>query len=459
MNTNNIFAAFDTKDSYAILFIMLIAFLMGFLVAWLLRTAALRRRRKEAEEAAARQAQAEAQLTATQAELQERNRQLQEESREKVDLMDAAQRHEAEKTHLYQEINRLKAELERLQTAGRTYTTTIDELNEQIATLSIRQAAPQEAAAVPQAEEPPVTQPLIVPWPEDRLALLEQRIEVLALENQQLKDGLGALQEAKPTDDDHTMLVRLEERLSQLAAENELLQQKLANLPADLPSSTAALTMAAIPLSIAEPEAEFAPNRAVNDAPPPAEIIENTERDDLTRIEGIGPFLESQLNQIGVFTYADIADWDAARVAAVTEAIGYFPGRIDKDNWVGQAQQLIQKTSEEPADAADAPLPTEADVESAPLPAAPPAEDDLTLIEGIGPKIAELLNDAGIRSWNELAHTDPGLLRELLNNAGDAFRMHTPYTWPLQARLAAAGRWDELNEYQKELRGGRDENP
>jgi hypothetical protein len=46
-------------------------------------------------------------------------------------------------------------------------------------------------------------------------------------------------------------------------------------------------------------------------------------------------------------------------------------------------------------------------------------------------------------------------LKEILEEAGGGFRMHNPYTWPLQARLAAAGRWDEFNQYQEELKGGR----
>lgn len=464
MNIENLFAGFDTKDSYAVLFIMLIAFLLGFLVAWLLRAAALRQQRQATEEAVARQAQAEAQLSAAQSLLQERNQELQTASRERVDLLDQVQRYEAEKASYYTELSQLKGEIERLKGSARTYTATIDELNEQIASMSV---APQVAVpAVPIAEvhstDVPPAVLAVAELPADRLAQFEQRLESLATENLRLRDDLTQVQQQQALDH-QTTLERLEEKISRLESENQQLVGQLSNwsAAADVaPSAT--LGMAAIPLVIAtEPEADFAADKSVLQD---RLVEDDRQRDDLTLITGIGPFLESQLNQIGVLTWADIAGWDAARIAEITEAISFFPGRIEKDNWVGQAQQLLQQTppsataAEETSATAPIELPTEADAESAPIPSLP-SSDDLTQIEGIGPKIEALLKGVGIRTWSDLAATDPGLLRELLDNAGDQFRIHAPYTWPLQARLAAAGRWDELREYQLELRGGKDVNP
>lgn len=465
MNIDNLFAGFDTKDSYAVLFIMLIAFLLGFLVAWLLRAAALRQQRQATEEAAARQAQAEAQLTAAQSLLQERNEELQTASRERVDLLDQVQRYEAEKAHHYTELSQLKAEVERLKGSARTYTATIDELNEQIASMSMapQVATPASSAVeIPPVEVVPPVAVAAVEWSSDRLNHLEQRLESMATENLRLRDDLTQVQQQQALDH-QAMLERLEEKISRLESENQQLLGQLSNWSAvaDVAPS-AALGMAAMPLVIAtEPEADFAADKSVLQD---RLVEDDRQRDDLTLITGIGPFLESQLNQIGVLTWADIASWDAARIAEVTEAISFFPGRIEKDNWVGQAQQLLQQTpssataADEVISSTSAELPTEADAESAPIPSLP-SSDDLTQIEGIGPKIEALLKGVGIRTWSDLAATDPGLLRELLDNAGDQFRMHAPYTWPLQARLAAAGRWDELREYQLELRGGKDVNP
>lgn len=79
---------------------------------------------------------------------------------------------------------------------------------------------------------------------------------------------------------------------------------------------------------------------------------------------------------------------------------------------------------------------------------------DLTLIEGIGPKIAGLLDDAGIRSFADLAVTPRSRLAEILAAAGPRFRLADPGTWPDQALLAARGEWEALERLKGQLRGG-----
>ena len=92
---------------------------------------------------------------------------------------------------------------------------------------------------------------------------------------------------------------------------------------------------------------------------------------------------------------------------------------------------------------------------AAPQPApAPAAPDNLRRIEGIGPKIAGILQAAGIKTFAQLAETSPERLREILQEAG--FRAPAdPTTWPEQAKLAAAGDWDGLKALQDQLEGGR----
>lgn len=70
--------------------------------------------------------------------------------------------------------------------------------------------------------------------------------------------------------------------------------------------------------------------------------------------------------------------------------------------------------------------------------------DDLTVIEGIGPQIAELCHGIGIRTWAELSVTEVSLLRTMLNDAGQRFKAHDPSTWPRQAALLASGEWAEF---------------
>lgn len=81
--------------------------------------------------------------------------------------------------------------------------------------------------------------------------------------------------------------------------------------------------------------------------------------------------------------------------------------------------------------------------------------DDLKKVEGIGPKIAGLLNEAGIISFADLSKAPIKTLRTILDNAGSRFKMHDPKTWAAQAKLAAKGQWDKLKEWQGELKGGK----
>ncbi|MCG6873107.1 MAG: hypothetical protein LJE84_12525 [Gammaproteobacteria bacterium] len=90
-----------------------------------------------------------------------------------------------------------------------------------------------------------------------------------------------------------------------------------------------------------------------------------------------------------------------------------------------------------------------------PAPGAHAKADDLRKIEGVGPKIAALLNDAGILTYSQLARASQRKLQAVLEAAGRRFRMHDPATWGEQARLAAAGDWKALEILQKKLKGGR----
>ncbi len=81
-------------------------------------------------------------------------------------------------------------------------------------------------------------------------------------------------------------------------------------------------------------------------------------------------------------------------------------------------------------------------------------EDDLKVIEGIGPKLESILKENGITDLKTMSESDPDKLREILESAGNRFKMFNPTTWPKQALLAVEGKWDELKEYQSELDGG-----
>ena len=82
------------------------------------------------------------------------------------------------------------------------------------------------------------------------------------------------------------------------------------------------------------------------------------------------------------------------------------------------------------------------------------AVDDLSKIEGVGPKIALVLSSNGITTYAQLAKADPAAVQEMLKKSSGRFNMAKPQTWPQQAELAASGNWDALKKLQDELHGG-----
>lgn len=135
--------------------------------------------------------------------------------------------------------------------------------------------------------------------------------------------------------------------------------------------------------------------------------------------------------------------------------------RGERDQALAEAQRLRTTTTatvvpDSPTDTAvpDG-QPAPADTSAAPELGHDIAPDDLTVIEGIGPKVAELCAGIGITTWSDLAATEVSLLRTMLHDAGPRFRTHDPSSWPQQARLLSEGRWEEFRALTQEHAGGR----
>ena len=182
-------------------------------------------------------------------------------------------------------------------------------------------------------------------------------------------------------------------------------------------------------------------------------------KDDLKRIEGIGPKIEKLLHADGIDSFNKLAGAPVSRLQGILDNAGERYRIHDPSTWPKQAAL------------ADAGKWGELDVlqddliggripgqESGGMTAGTviSAKDDLKKIEGIGPKIEGLLNDDGIMTWRQLSQTPISRLKEILDAAGSRYRIHDPGTWPKQAGMAADGKWEELEKLQDELKGGRE---
>lgn len=148
---------------------------------------------------------------------------------------------------------------------------------------------------------------------------------------------------------------------------------------------------------------------------------------------------------------ADVAQL-SARVGAADETIAALQAELAtaQAEVAALAQKLAQMEGEGAAAMESTRMPTETLVEAT----APSPPDDLSIIEGIGAKIAGVLQNAGIHTFAQLAATDVSRLETILAEAGPRFQLAEPASWPQQAALAAAGSWDELQQLQDALKGG-----
>jgi predicted flap endonuclease-1-like 5' DNA nuclease len=81
--------------------------------------------------------------------------------------------------------------------------------------------------------------------------------------------------------------------------------------------------------------------------------------------------------------------------------------------------------------------------------------DDLTVIDGIGPKIDDLFHANGVDTLAQVARLSVQDMLEILERGGPSFQFANPATWAQQAALAAENRWKELKRLQEEMIEGR----
>lgn len=69
-------------------------------------------------------------------------------------------------------------------------------------------------------------------------------------------------------------------------------------------------------------------------------VVDHLEKDDLKLVVGIGPVFEERLNEVGIKTFKQLAELTEAEIEKLSEKIGPFPERIQRENWIEQAKTL-----------------------------------------------------------------------------------------------------------------------
>jgi len=165
----------------------------------------------------------------------------------------------------------------------------------------------------------------------------------------------------------------------------------------------------------------------------------------------LGVLLGLVLAATGVLVLAWLLWWLWNREQDVVEQIEIdvkmpLPGDVPD----AECAEALVERAEVRGEARQSPPPAEMEGPS------PAKADDLKRIEGIGPKIASVLQGAGIRTFSGLAEADTERIRGILEEEDPRLRrLADPSTWPEQAALAASGDWEALASLQGELKGGR----
>jgi predicted flap endonuclease-1-like 5' DNA nuclease len=141
------------------------------------------------------------------------------------------------------------------------------------------------------------------------------------------------------------------------------------------------------------------------------------EADDLTTISGIGGWIKEKLNVLDIYTFQQISNFTKDDVQIVTEAIEYFPGRIERDEWILQAKELIRIAGDKSA-LLKRIRDRQGRIYYDRLGIAHKHEaNNLTLIDGLGLWVEERLNTLGIYTFDQiskLTHTDIETITEVL---------------------------------------------
>lgn len=190
--------------------------------------------------------------------------------------------------------------------------------------------------------------------------------------------------------------------------------------------------------------------------------------DKLQIIEGVGPKMEEVLRENEIQHFSALASMSPTALRDMLNKYGDKYRIIDPNTWPQQAglangrkwNDLIalQKTLDTGrSDTATVGV-TDSKLEKWLIKAGIIrrwAQDDLKAVEGIGPKIEQLLHAAGIKTWKALSETPVTKIQEVLTAAGPRFALADPGTWPQQAGLAADGNWDALLKLQDALNAGK----
>ena len=174
----------------------------------------------------------------------------------------------------------------------------------------------------------------------------------------------------------------------------------------------------------------------------------SSQRDDLTKIRGIGKATSDLLSRSGITSYRDLYEAEPQRLRQLLDQAGPKFKLIDPSNWSQQAALAMNANSDglkrwQPESAGASSTQCNHDYSSM-------EPDDLTAIRGIGPATQKILLEKGIHRFEQIASMKSEQFEELFAEYQDKFNLVDPSTWPEQAQSMLGNRIS-ANEQEIEI--------
>jgi predicted flap endonuclease-1-like 5' DNA nuclease len=338
-----LFTALSVEDSIIILGFLLGSFLIGLLFGRWSKAGVIRRLKRELQTKDKDLILLRAENGAYKATLELNEEALQKTQQELEETQGRTRQLEEENSHLSADLENTKRIASNLSAENTSNIERVDELHKLVADLQFKNE--ELAALTPRGSFRSDDMEHLHDSFElttNRINALEVKLSRLENENQNLRSELAGGSSQNPSAlFTNSGLMAIKTRLEQLERENLRLQKTMNSLQvvqADLSTVSPNPPLDDISAEDRAASARTAINAALGTR---IKLATADEKNDLKKINGIGPFIEKKLNDIGIYTYEQISQFDAELVSLITDAIQFFPGRIERDDWVGQAKKLL----------------------------------------------------------------------------------------------------------------------
>ncbi len=335
----DLFTAMNTEDSIAVLVFLGVSFLLGLLFGAWSRAGKIKRLKRELaqKETDLKSLRTQYDLLVEQFEKKEDDLKIAEARAN--EMSDDITRLTNEKMHYQTELRSAREQLERLQEENLNYANQLSGIGAGGVIMDPNTVVDIDGNNGNGLDG---STTMIDEMQNDRISLIEEKLEKLVLENANLKVEMANLEK------------------STLGASNPVIVGGGSSTGIDIETGEEVLDLSDAPVVevpdsfddevLEEDFGEMSPQERGERAKakigemlgtkiPRANI---SEKDDLKKIEGIGPFIEMKLNDIGIYTFEQVSMLNEESISLITDAIQFFPGRIEKDDWVGQAESFME---------------------------------------------------------------------------------------------------------------------